>query len=852
MRLLVDLMGAQTKGSRIRGIGRYTRELALALALDRRDGIDLRFALSGNFPDVADELRALLSPYVPAEAFSTYVTPVAPRLSSPQSDPARRAGEAIVRRHVAGIAPDCLLASSLYEVAPEDFSYFDLRRQPAPLASCILYDLIPLRMPKQYLRYADYRKVYEEQTAVVASADLLFAISEHSRRDAIELLNIDADRIVTIGGAADASFAPRERTADESAGILKRLGLREKFILCAAGVDPRKNATTALDAFLSMPREDRQEAQFVLLAPLGDEERAKLQSRISRAGCVPDDVKFISRVNDDDLAFLYARAEVFLFPSLYEGFGLPVLEAMQCGGMVIAGNNSSIPEIANRPDVLCDMSSATEIAGALAKALREPAWRADVRAWGLARSKDFSWAWTAQLLQDGLLDRAALARTRPHRETPACFGLYETAETEIADILRAAPALTPAGIAPLLLRSAPQLYDGRSRRLLVDVTTIATSDRRTGIQRVVRNIVRSLHLADQSGVTPVAVRLADGCLRTCQGFVVDLLGCPNTVPDADVELAAGDCLLMLDNSWGTFADFFPVFDALQAAGGTVVTCVYDLIPELHLAASVDPVPAVYAAWLRAALARSDGIVTISKAVMDDLLAFLARARPPCRENLRVGWFQCGSDIAADAQGAGKAVRPDFSRAFEGAPVFLVVGTVEPRKGQGVALDAFDQLWAKGSDARLVVIGSRGWHVDALLDRMRNRPAWGSKLFWFADAGDAELAYAYSHCAALLNPSYAEGFGLPLAEAARADRPVICSDIPVFREVGRDGALYFRVNDPAALAGTIGDFLAGLRSADPGRVLQTTWAEAARRIVEVTMRDGWSWRSPGSRQGDRPE
>ena len=96
---------------------------------------------------------------------------------------------------------------------------------------------------------------------------------------------------------------------------------------------------------------------------------------------------------------------------------------------------------------------------------------------------------------------------------------------------------------------------------------------------------------------------------------------------------------------------------------------------------------------------------------------------------------------------------------------------------------------------------------------------------------------------MILPSYAEGFGLPIVEAARRGRPVICSDIPVFREVGRDGALYFRVTDPEALAQTIADFLAGRRAADPAKVLDISWAQAARRIVEVAAREDWLARLP---------
>lgn len=839
MRLLIDLMGAQTKGSRVRGIGRYTRELSLAVARDPDPRLDLRFALSRNFPDAAEELRRLFSPHVPASAFTSYATPVSPKVSSPQSDPARRIGEAIVRRHVAGVRPDCLLASSLYEVAPEDFSYFDLTRQPVPLASCILYDLIPLRLPKQYLQYEAYRRVYEEQTAVVASCDLLFAISECTRRDAIALLGIDGDRIVNISGAADDSFAVRARGPDETASRLRRLGLRETFVFCVAGDDVRKNLPVAVDAFLLLSAEERCGAQLVVLAPLAQGKKEQLLAKTMRQGLRPDEVVFLDRVDDDDLAFLYAQARVFVFPSLYEGFGLPLLEAMQCGAAVIAGDHSSLTEIADRPDVLCDVRSPKAIAAALARGLRDEAWQADVRAWGPRRARAFSWDATAKRFQDALFDRGpALSRTRSFLP-PACLSLGETLETEIAAALRdAAPPISPASVAPLVAETVPWLYDGSVRRVLIDVTTIAASDRRTGIQRVVRNVVRAMYRANDVTVVPVAVRLVAGRLHTCGSFVSNLLRVPNTLPDASVDIVAGDCLLMLDNSWGTFGQFQPVFDAVRSAGGTVVTCVYDLIPAMHPAASVDPVPAVYGAWLRAALLQSDGILTISRAVMDDLLLFLRAEAVPHRPGLRVGWFHCGSDIDDDAQTANGRVRGELEQVFATAePVFLIVGTVEPRKGHDVALDAFDTLWAEGADVRLVVLGSKGWHVEAVTERIRGHPAFGRKLFWFDDASDAELDSAYGRCAALLNPSYAEGFGLPLAEAARAGRPVICSDIPVFREIGRDGAAYFRVNDASALAKRIREFLEG-HVADSTCILQTTWNDAAHRIVDV-LNGSWS-------------
>ncbi len=388
---------------------------------------------------------------------------------------------------------------------------------------------------------------------------------------------------------------------------------------------------------------------------------------------------------------------------------------------------------------------------------------------------------------------------------------------------------------------AKAMPDGiEARRLLVDVTAIVASDRRTGIQRVVRNILRALYRMERTGITPLAVRLQDGALVTCNAFVRNLLGAQAANDDMPVMPGSGDCLLMLDNSWDIYPQFAPVFSAVHAAGGTVVTCVYDLIPALYPAASVEPVPRVFDTWLRAAMIESDGIITISRAVMDDLSRYTEAQTLVHRPGLHVGWFHCGSDLDADFLRTPTRARPKLQRFLDGtAPVFLVVGTIEPRKGQSVALDAFEQLWAEGSNAKLLLIGSTGWHVAGLIERLRTHPERGSRLLWLDDAGDAELALAYRHCAALINPSYAEGFGLPLSEAARVGKPVLCSDIPVFREIGGEGALYFRVNDLAALAQCVRGFTDGTLHANPAAILQTTWSQAAQRIVDVVLDGGWS-------------
>jgi glycosyltransferase involved in cell wall biosynthesis len=378
-----------------------------------------------------------------------------------------------------------------------------------------------------------------------------------------------------------------------------------------------------------------------------------------------------------------------------------------------------------------------------------------------------------------------------------------------------------------------------ARRLLVDVTGTIKRDAGTGIQRVVKEVTRGLYCGQSFDIPAVAVRCEGGRLLTANGFVAELVG--EAAPDSEIAIAPGDRFLMLSDSWNAFEELAPVFAKIRDVGGEVVTCIFDLIPELYPHACHEVTVPRYRAWLRKALLESDSFLAISQTVADELADYVAAQNLPHRPGLKIGWFHCGSDLPLRAEAA---PRDKIRAAAAGeAPVFLTVGTIEPRKGQRVALRAFDELWAKGRDVRLIVVGRRGWFEEAVVNEILGHQEFGRRLFWIDDADDDELSFLYDQAAALIFPSYAEGFGLPIVEAARRGRPVICSDIRVFREVGRDGALYFRVNDSVALAEAVADFLDGRRAVDPQQVLRVDWRDAARRVVEAIAREDWSRRQP---------
>jgi glycosyltransferase involved in cell wall biosynthesis len=382
------------------------------------------------------------------------------------------------------------------------------------------------------------------------------------------------------------------------------------------------------------------------------------------------------------------------------------------------------------------------------------------------------------------------------------------------------------------------ISEAQPARLLIDVTATTKMDPHTGIQRVVKSLVAEFYRARERHplLRPLAVRLAGDKLISCENFVASLLGEALSGPEAPVTIGPGDRLFMLADSWREFDAFAPIFREVRSKGGAVFTCVYDLIPVLLPAVTWGDTPEVHEHWLRSSALLCDGMIAISRTVADETVEFIGERDVPHRTGLKIGWFHCGSDLPLRREtSVGEAVKQAFGPAQR---KFLAVGTIEPRKGYDMILAAFDRLWQSGFDARLVIFGRRGWYVEGIAAAIATHAEFGKRLFWFENGNDAELDYAYGQTDAVICASYAEGFGLPIAEAARRERPVIASDIPVFREVGGEGAAYFRVDDPDALAQTIRRWSGGEIATDPAKVSRSSWADAAQRVVEIIAKDDW--------------
>ena len=303
-----------------------------------------------------------------------------------------------------------------------------------------------------------------------------------------------------------------------------------------------------------------------------------------------------------------------------------------------------------------------------------------------------------------------------------------------------------------------------------------------------------------------------------------------------MDIVDGDIFLLLDSSW--HLDFYDLAERLKARGASIISVVYDLIPLTHPQFCDAGLTKVFERWFDWIARTADGFVCISRTVEQDVRqAVNTRQGAELADSRLYDHFYLGSEL--DLATRDTELDPALQEVFSGSmPVYLMVSTIEPRKNHAYLLDAFERLWARGVEARLCIIGKVGWKSEELIGRIQHHPELNRRLFIFNRLNDSGLEYAYAHARALVFPSHAEGFGLPLVEAMQRGVPVMASDIPVFREIGDDYVAYFDLADPEALAGLVekllhnGQFPASKALAGWQWI---GWREASLQLLDKTLR-----------------
>lgn len=428
----------------------------------------------------------------------------------------------------------------------------------------------------------------------------------------------------------------------------------------------------------------------------------------------------------------------------------------------------------------------------------------------------------------------------------------------------------------------PRCADWRAatpRRIFLDCTATAREGLNTGIPRVVRNLVNlAPSVATELAVTcqPVIHNPACGFVahagleipleQRCVGDGSNgwrrqgrsLLGRLGLLPvlrgvrslyrqgrhwrstlrppsgPGGIEFGPGDLLVLLDRSWDETFPWSTVAQA-RARGAQVAAVVYDLAPLRHPQYFPDAVARSFRDWWQRIQRETDFTLAISRSVAAEVAEEAARTQPRRDTPWPAGWFRLGADL--DGATHAQLPRPELAGLLNEVPdrpFVLMVGTLTSRKNHATALDACEALWATGADFRLVIAGGHCWDAGPLVARLQGHAERGRRLWWFPDLTDSELADCYRRAAALVTPSFAEGFNLPIVEALSHGCPVLASDLPVHREVAGAWGAYFPANSASDLAQLLEHRLAAVRRGE-GRVCDfawPTWRESARSLLEA--------------------
>ncbi|GAB6403772.1 glycosyltransferase family 4 protein [Pseudomonas sp. MHK4] len=348
------------------GIGRYTYELALRLQ-QSPEITDLQFFAGRRFlPALPTASEASGSGYGLKRAVQkNFLAVEAYRLLMP-----------LLRKHALKGHGDFLYHSPNYYLPPF-----------AGRSVATFHDLSPFTWSHchapQLVRY-----LQKELKTTLERADALITDSEYTRKELADYFSWPIERIHTVPLASSAEFHPRN--TEELTSTLSRHGLKVGgYSLFVGTIEPRKNIETLLDAYSRLPLDVRKRWPLVLTGYHGwrnENIHQRLESA-KREGWA----YYLGFVPSEDLPLLFAGARLFTFPSLYEGFGLPVLEAMSSGVPVICSNSSSLPEVAGEAALMCDAQDTETLTELIQRGLEDEMWRASAVEQGLLHAARFSW-----------------------------------------------------------------------------------------------------------------------------------------------------------------------------------------------------------------------------------------------------------------------------------------------------------------------------------------------------------------------------------------------------------------------------------------------------------------------------
>lgn len=845
MRILIDMQACQN-GSRFRGIGRYTTGIVTEMLKVAKNKHECFLLFNGAFTDNLDDLIIHFSQYVPSSHLFTWYG-VMPTEGHDTNNTTRKHLSIILRdSYIQRIAPDVVFLPTFFEGYDDNSVISTQQFSPQKRYLCVstCHDLIPLVQSEVYLDpHPVFKAYYLNMVKDYKNSDGFLSVSESSKSELVKYLNINPENIQNTSEGVEYTFKNSKPNLNKLAKLLNIPTLQNKKIILYSGAsDERKNHLRLIKAYASIQPQHRKQCVLVFAGGMPGDHVEKFKQYASLNNLGSDELLFTGRISDEAMIDLYSACYLFVFPSWHEGFGLPALEAMSCGAPVIASNTTSLPEVVGHEDLLFDPYSVPSITYALEKYIKNETLRNKMANYCYQRSKEFSWkksATTAIEFFETLYAKhlttfiTKSVTTQILENQPSTDTIIHTIKS--SNLLAKLDDDDKQDLAVAIIKNSRKLR--KNRRIYVDISILVRVDFLTGIQRVVHEIYQQIvkNYSDEYDIIPVTYNEDhydfEEVTKTQYARPTSL----RLSRDDFLDFRADDIFLGLDLDY-RIAQMASFFERIKSKGCKIYFVVYDILP-LKIGNNFftgDSTHAQYH-WLNA-LTQADGLISISKSVMHDLTYFLNMYDKQEKNHpIKLGWFHLGADFNIDTSKQEPSDLTVYKDVDFDKPTFIMVGSIEPRKGHLEILEAFNQLWEKGYEGNLIIIASRTWNSNLTVELIRINQFLDKKLFWFNKITDDELAFAYSNATALIAASVDEGFGLPIVEALHRNLNIICRDILVFQEVAGDNAVYFK--DGNHLSQIIQAYQPNLHKIKSANLL--TWEQSTKQLLDTILLDNFS-------------
>lgn len=735
MRILVDGQALQTD-SRIQGIGRYTTGLIGGLC---DNGAEVVVLLNGAYePRCSEAIEELsrTSPKAKVEVFHA----ISDGDSKNEDELDNYLSTNLYQEAVNCINPDVFLCPSFFE-PHKQFICPPIERlaKQYPVVA-VEYDLIPLLDADNYLTTSEYRKRYFSQLRAIFSTDFVFCISKFSEQQLHKVC--PGIKTEVIFGA---SFSEN----------LKQVQ-KKKYLFYCGGFDARNNVDFLCRAYAKLPDTIRNEHPLYLCIREKDPAKKALTELISGLR-MNHNIQFVKADNNKQLARFYAECHLFIFPSKSEGLGLPLIEALTNRAPVLTSNSTSLPEIIDNPEAWFSSCDEAQLTEKLHQALTDGSMLQRLQDYSDQNQNKFTWK---KVGQHAMATLFRLIGTKLKGEN--------IVDTDLSSMVLSKSLLDKYKLSRIRQSK---------RTIYFDVSEYCQTKAHTGIQRVVNKFIQYLpekisrHNFDIVYVTGMKdsyriVEYRDG------SWVALNKVCP----------VANDWYLSVDLCSGPILNNQTEIVEWKRRGVKLFIYIYDIIFSDHpeFIANESAVKSLLN-WLNFSVKHADCIMSDSWAVVENIKRWAGERNIDISKTIFIAQH-LGSDFNIES----------FSNCAKktGTYQFICVSTIEPRKGYIPLLKAFIKALDEGMDARLVVVGRYGWDADAEVEILRNNPYAGTKIVWESNCSDQRLGEMYRNSDCFVFASYDEGFGLGIVEAAQFGLPLLLRDIPVFREVAGNHALYF--------------------------------------------------------------